>query len=108
MCEVFTAQYSYRGPDRVDITVKTGLQAFAPTWDMVMGYKRGSITKEEYTARYHDMMVASYAENRATWEELLARDRVVLVCFCPSGAFCHRVLLAHYLEKLGAHYGGEL
>jgi len=33
----------------VDITVKSGVKAFAPTWDMVMGYKRGTLSIEEYT-----------------------------------------------------------
>lgn len=106
--KVYTAQYRYAGPDRLDITVKTGNKAFAPTWDIVMGLKQGQITEAEYEARYRELMRASWRRNRAEWQRLLARDRVVLVCFCPPGAFCHRVLLAGYLEKCGATYCGEL
>ena len=106
--EVYTAHYSYIGSDRLDITVKTGKKTFAPTWEMVMKTKKGLMSQEEYTHKYTELMRISYRENRQEWEELLARNRVVLVCFCPAGAFCHRALLAEMLEKLGAKYMGEI
>ena len=56
MLKVYTAQYGYRGKDRLDITVKSGDRTFAPTWDMVMDYKSGKITQEEYTEMYYDLM----------------------------------------------------
>ena len=49
MKTVWTAQYQYKGPDRLDITVKTGIKAFAPTWEMVMKSKQGKLSEEEYT-----------------------------------------------------------
>jgi len=106
--EVYTAQYSYNGPHRLDITVKSGNKAFAPTWEMVMKTKKGKMSIEEYTHRYTELMRKSYRENRSEWDKLLACEKVVLVCFCPPGAFCHRVLLAQMLEKLGAKYMGEI
>jgi len=62
--KVFTAQYSYQGKDRLDITVKSGDRTFAPTWDMVKAYKAGRITQEEYTEMYHALMRRSYCNNR--------------------------------------------
>ncbi|MCL6477087.1 MAG: hypothetical protein K6T65_01600 [Peptococcaceae bacterium] len=106
--KVFTAQYGYRGKDRLDITVKSGDKTFAPTWDIVMAYKAGKITQEEYTAMYYALMRQSYRKNRQRWEEVLSMDRVVLVCFCRAGDFCHRLLLAQVLQKLGAEYCGEI
>jgi uncharacterized protein YeaO (DUF488 family) len=53
-------------------------------------------------------MRLSYKENRKRWDELLNQDEVVLVCFCKAGDFCHRVLLAEILVKLGAEYKGEI
>lgn len=44
----------------------------------------------------------------AAWKRLLARPRVVLACYCPVGARCHRLLLAKVLGKLGATLKGEL
>jgi uncharacterized protein YeaO (DUF488 family) len=98
--KLWTAQMRYNGEDRVDVTVKSGEKVFAPTWDMVMGHKRGTISDEEYTEAYYAMMRQSYIENFDVWIELCSKDEVTLVCFCPKGAFCHRVLLATLLEKV--------
>lgn len=72
----------------------------APSWKMVMTSKKGTISESEYSTMYR--------EHRETWEEVLGRDRVTLVCFCPSRSFCHRYLLAWCFEKLGAEYMGEV
>jgi len=108
MLKIYTSQYKYNGINRFDITVKTGVKTFAPTWEIVMGYKSNSITKEQYTEKYIIKMRQSYKNNRDLWEWLLKQKEVVLVCFCKSGDFCHRVLLANILVKLGAKYLGEI
>lgn len=106
--QVYTAQYNTRDPDRFDTTVKTSNGTFAPTWEMVMKHKKGKISDEEYTQLYYDLMRKSFKKHRSEWDQLLSRDRVVLVCFCRKGKFCHRLLLAEILVKLGAEYKGEL
>ena len=63
---------------------------------------------ERYVPAYMAEMRRSYADNRAAWEGLLARSRVVLVCYCTDAARCHRTLLAGILGKLGADVRGEL
>jgi uncharacterized protein YeaO (DUF488 family) len=109
MLKVYTSQYKYDGENRLDITVKTGLQMFAPTWDMVNGVKREeSYSHEKYTKEYYEKMRTSYKTHRLEWDWLLKQDRVVLVCFCKAGDFCHRLLLADILVKLGAKYIGEI
>lgn len=108
--EIYTAQYKYKGDDRLDITVQGNDsfgQLFSPTWGMVNGYKDGSINKEMYTIMYHTLMKQSYRFNYEDWVELLNWDIVTLVCFCKKGEFCHRLLLAEYLVKCGAEYIGE-
>ena len=108
--KLYTAQYRYPGPHRLDITVKGNDpvgRVFAPTWEMVSRYKQDG-NEEAYTTAYHKMMIDSYYDNHQEWREVLSRDTVVLVCFCPAGAFCHRLLLAGYLSKLGAKYNGEI
>ena len=111
MLEIFTAQYRYSGGDRLDITVKgkdpLG-KVFAPSWDMVMKLKGGVITQKEYEDLYYQKMFYSYKKHRAEWEIVLDMPRVTLVCFCKSKYFCHRALLAKYLEKLGGNYVGEI
>lgn len=62
-----------------------------------------------YSEAYVEEMRQSYRENRGAWERLLARERVVCVCFCVSPTECHRHLLgATILPRLGAVWRGEL
>ena len=105
---ILAEQYKYDGINRLDITVKTGLQMFAPTWDMVMDYKNGKTTREQYSNLYYKKMRKSYKIYRPEWNWLLNQEEIVLVCFCKPGDFCHRVLLAEILVKLGAEYVGEI
>ena len=105
--KVHTAQYRYSGKDRLDITVKgkdpLG-SIFAPTWDMVNGLKSGKISEEEYTYQYDKIL---NRVKKLTWDYLLVQKKLTLVCFCPLGAFCHRILLAKRLVEMGAIYKGE-
>lgn len=108
MLKVFTSNYRYGGDDRFDISVKGKLHPeFAPTWSMVKGIKEGTMTEDEYTKLYHDLMINSWKNKRDAWDRLLSMDMVTLVCFCPNGSFCHRYLLAGYLVKCGAKYMGD-
>lgn len=106
--KVYTSQYKYDGENRFDITVKSGYQMFAPTWPMVLDYKAGRITEKIYTDLYVRKMRKSYKMYKETWDWLLSQDKIVLVCFCKAGDFCHRLLLADILVKLGAEYLGEI
>ncbi len=109
--QVYTSRISYDGDDGLNITVKSANledRAFAPTWDIVMGHKNGKITDQEYTDEYYRMMRMSYICNTSRWDELLCQERVVLLCYCPPTAFCHRKLLADILVSLGALYMGEV
>ena len=75
ICRVGTARINYRGHagQRVlNTTVKsgTGLGAvFAPTWNMVLGWKRGEIDWDEYRQQYTELMRQRYATNqRRFWK----------------------------------------
>lgn len=97
--EVYTVQMARwkkvnnAGVPLYNTTVKNGLRAFCPTWDMVLGYKAGKITADQYTEQYNAMMHASLEKNVDAWDELLSQHVVALSCFCPAGVFCHRHLL---------------
>jgi hypothetical protein len=100
--KIYTAHYRYGGPDRVDITVKgqdPKWKEFAPTWDMVMGVKKGTMSEAEYIKRY----VAILARvSVATWDALLKMEEATFVCFCNEHEFCHRNILVHHMvESLG-------
>lgn len=108
--KLYTAQYRYKGYDRLDITVKgkdpIG-KVFAPSWKMVMGSKEGRITWSEYRELYRELMRESFQQHKKIWDEILNREEVTLVCFCKPEDNCHRYLVAEYFSKLGAEYLGE-
>jgi len=90
----------------IDTTVKSGDALFAPTWDMVMGHKQGTMSDEEYTQRYRQMMIQSWIHNRPRWEQLLRSDeQVAIACYCPPGKFCHRHLLKGIFQELSGQLG---
>lgn len=106
MTTLWTAQYRYFGPDRIDITMKCPKHsigcAFQPGWDLVMGVKNNTITENQYVALYTERMRRSYSTNKAYWDALLQKLEVTLVCFCPAGDFCHRLILGR--DILGKHF----
>ena len=111
---IYTSNVRTKDPDAFDITVKSGHKSFAPTWDMVNGYKSGKISESEYTELYINMMRESWHWKNADWKKLLSRKRVVLTCYCPAEDFCHRKILAKLLVKCGKYlklnvqYKGEI
>ena len=107
---LYTAHYRCGVRDRTDVTVKgqdpMG-KFFAPTWNMVMGVKNGTMTEDEYVNQYLDIL-----QNRVpvhAWDWFLGVETRTLVCFCPKEAFCHRNIIVNYcLRILGdrIQYGG--
>jgi len=108
--KLYTSQFNYSGDDRLDITVKTKDplgKIFAPTWDIVIPYKQKTLTEKEYTEIYLSRMRESYKNYLAKWQTVLNKNLITLVCYCRKGQFCHRLILANILQKLGAEYVGE-
>ena len=111
--QVYTGQVGrYRGSDGLDITLKSsqGLgRVFAPTaWNMVLGVKRGTVSEAQYRTWYLTLLRSVYRTHPNAWQQLLGLPRVVLLCYCRAGTFCHRHLLAEVLSKLGAELHGEV
>lgn len=116
---VRTARISSGDPDRLDVTRQSGSElgkVFAPSWMLLRPFlakrKADLLTERDwldYVARYTDEMRTSFRRHGDAWESLLARERVVLVCFCTDPERCHRTVLGRdILTKLGAGFAGEL
>ena len=77
----------------------------APTADLLQKYKNNSITHEEYTSVYHNQLlklenngyIAKFVKALSTLQEL--HGDVVLLCYEKKSDFCHRHLLAEYLNN---------
>ena len=94
---IYTAHYRYSGSDRIDITVKgqdPDWHEFSPSWDMVMGTKKGTMSKEEYVDKYLTILNLVSAN---TWDRLCSYEEITLVCFCNENDFCHRNILTNYM-----------
>ena len=136
---LYPGQYRVHDIDRLDIT-RGGCEraraagqptpgiVFAPSKELLRqglddrAAARGNPDEERtawerYAARYRLEMLESYWRHLDVWRALLARSRVVTVCFCAGkdarAQRCHRFLLAGFLSspKLGsiaADYRGEL
>lgn len=116
MTTLYTAQFRYRYcPERIDITVKSKdplWGVFAPSWEMVMGYKNGTMSADEYTQRYIEIVERIIQTNpNGVLDKLSKMQEAIFVCFCRSGDFCHRLILARHLsQRFPAYfqYGGEI
>lgn len=116
---VYTARITYRDPDRLDVTRKSGGDTgrpFAPSWAILGpalrirvedGHGAFLAAWPQYVADYTAEMRISYRTHRSAWGLLLARDEVTLCCYCTDANHCHRRVLAEILAKLGAEDRGE-
>jgi hypothetical protein len=114
--DIYTAQYNYKGPDRLDISVKGNTSPgnfLAPTWDMVSDFKAGKIDSWTYSVKYFALLmsrmrIAEVSKDTRFEEIVQVHSQITLVCFCRSFTFCHRVLAARMLEEMGyGKYLGE-
>lgn len=104
--ECYTIQMAkHRSVDKtkfnfIDTTVKSGYKWLAPKWEMVMGHKNGSVSNEDYTTQYLEMMSQSQIVDADKWKELFNQDKpIVFACYCPCFNFCHRYLLIQLLAQ---------
>lgn len=84
----------------LDTTIQFGHHQFAPTWEMLRAFKAGELTDEEYSILYRRHMGESLFQYPNSWDKLLNADEVAIGCVCKAGGFCHRYLLAHFIERL--------
>lgn len=100
--------------EMIDITAKSGEQAFAPDFATVMRYKQGLVSETEYTELYTIRMRASLRTYPEVWASLLTKGAIAFACYCPADCYCHRLLFVTMYQKY-AHskgftvvYRGEL
>ncbi len=94
-----TQIYNKKGSvNEIDITIKSGAKLVAPTWGMVMGWKDGTITDQEYTRMYLNILEKN-KEKIIEWLKSLKLDRIVFMCYCRDNTFCHTYLLIDWLVE---------
>lgn len=69
---------------------------FAPTQDMLKAYRRGDMTWDEYEEEYISLLGSRDVKNKVKVEDL---DHRCFLCSEHSPEYCHRRLLAEYLQS---------
>lgn len=106
MKEIFTSNYAKSGTYHLSyaISVKPPewykgkhFKLLAPTWDLVINYKKQNITKEQYSNLYIELLLKRNITAEYIIETLPNGAR--LLCYESPGDFCHRRVLAKWIEK---------
>ena len=116
MTRIYTSNWSNRQTQhmirvRISLTMPKGctvhesLMEAAPGWQDLLGpHKQGLISDAEYTRRYRALLEADKDRILEAFDAIVALhpgSSVVLLCRCRKGTFCHRCLLAQWLEEQG-------
>ena len=69
---------------------------FAPTAEILAGYKDGRITWPDYERMYRELLTARHPTERLHPADI---DRICLLCTEKSALQCHRRLAAEYIAS---------
>ena len=101
------SNYSRKGEDPAAFAISikppnyyTGQQlAFlTPTWDMVIPYKNGNLSEKEYIKQYIQLLEHRTLTPRKVADAL--PDNCYLLCYEKPSDFCHRHIIAAWLNQL--------
>lgn len=98
----------------MDITVKSGIQEFAPSWENLRLYKAGQMHHTEYSKAYYAKVIPTLKTHPEQWANLLEYKNIAFACYCKAGDYCHRhlfsALYVTFVQSLGmsVRFAGEL
>ena len=78
------------------------IKIFSPNQDILLRYKGGQLNEEEYTKLYQQQLsninISYYIEKIFS---ICKKKTPIFLCYEKSKDFCHRHILADYLNNLG-------
>ncbi|TFH08233.1 MAG: hypothetical protein E4H14_06820 [Candidatus Thorarchaeota archaeon] len=109
MKKLYTSYYARSGnhPDAIAISAKAPqfyrgkfYSPLAPTWDLLRAYKSGEIDERGYTEWYLRLLIK---DRKLTPEKVVddLKDGSIMLCYEGPGKFCHRHIVAEWLETAG-------
>jgi uncharacterized protein YeaO (DUF488 family) len=102
---IYTSNYSRcsNHPNAVSISASspdyfTGkhIASLAPTWNMIKLYKIGMLSEKEYTRQYIELLEERHENPQAVYNSI--PHRTIMLCYEKPGDFCHRRVLARWIE----------
>ncbi len=103
---MFTSYYAKHATDRnaVAISVKppdwycgVTYPILAPSWELVRGIKSGQMSEAEYTSEYLKLIKKRGASPYRTLADL--GEQAILLCYEKPEDFCHRHIVALWIEQ---------
>lgn len=73
----------------------THLPILAPSWNLLLDYKNGNITTEEYCITYNNYLLC--LDPQQIYDVL--QDDCILLCYESPKEFCHRHLVADWFNR---------
>ena len=94
----YTAQISNSAPFSLDFKI----DLFIPDWkNIVQPHKLMEITDEEFKERYINQLKLNKDKIEELVKELQNKDKpTVLICYEKPDKFCHRFILAEFINSL--------
>ena len=66
-------------------------------WDIIRAYKSGKMDENEYSRLYIDLMIERHQNARAVYNSI--PHGTIMLCYERKGEFCHRRVLAEWIEQ---------
>ena len=106
MNQIFTSNYARhaQNPNAFAISRKAPdwyhgeeIQSLAPSWDIIMPYRDGRLGREGYKTQYIELLKSRKLTAKGIVESI--PDGAILLCYEAQNEFCHRRVLADWIEK---------
>lgn len=82
------------------IKVNHELKTLAPTWKLLNGFRKDEITEEEYVVQFNAMLEKLNVNDVVDeLHHLTGGEEPVMMCHCATKHFCHRHLVAEWIER---------
>lgn len=102
---IYTSYYAKHGGDPLSYAISASVppyyngktyNALRPEWNMVDAFKKGNISEDQYAKLYIDLLEWRKITPERIIEDL--PDGAILLCYEVAGQFCHRRVLAAWIE----------
>lgn len=103
---IFTSNYARKGGDSRSIAISRKfpdwyegkfMKELAPTWEMIMSHKNNEITYIDFIKHY--IYVLKQRKITPQWLVEVLPDHCFLLCYESPSDFCHRHILAEWINK---------
>lgn len=84
------------------IKVEHAMKELAPRWDLLNAFRNDEIDEAEYVVRFNKQLDKLDAREVITAMQNIEDDEgseSVIMCHCNHKAFCHRHLVAEWIER---------